>query len=101
MHRVNPAGALGAWLEVAAAAIGLSFQVVFIDDFYLPSPALDQSAGQPLGSVAIPGAMSCNCGKRTGCVEVWRAGGALLTRPFAKGAEIAAVGEPGDPRWCF
>ena len=48
---------LGRWMETAAQADHLSLQVMSIDDFYLPSPALDQAmAGNPWSVPrALPG----------------------------------------------
>jgi D-glycerate 3-kinase len=75
---------LGAWLEVAAEAIGLSFQVVSIDDFYLPSPALDQSmAGNPWGVPrAIPGSHELQL--MATALDAWKSGQSVQFPCFDK-----------------
>ncbi|AII43406.1 hypothetical protein KR100_08535 [Synechococcus sp. KORDI-100] len=75
---------LGAWLEVAAAAIGLSFQVVSIDDFYLSSPALDQSMqGNPWGVPrAIPGSHELQL--MALALDAWKSGGQVQFPCFDK-----------------
>ena len=75
---------LGAWLEVASAAIGLSFQVVSIDDFYLSSPALDQSmAGNPWGVPrALPGSHELQL--MATALEAWKSGQSVQFPCFDK-----------------
>ena len=75
---------LGAWLEVAAAAIGLSFQVVSIDDFYWSSPALDQSMeGNPWGVPrAIPGSHELHL--MATALDAWKSGQSVQFPCFDK-----------------
>ena len=75
---------LGVWLEEAAKTLGLSFQVVSIDDFYLASPALDQSmAGNPWGVPrAIPGSHELELMVTT--LAAWKAGESVQLPCFDK-----------------
>ncbi len=75
---------LGVWLEEAARRLGLSFQVVSIDDFYLASPALDRSmAGNPWGVPrAIPGSHELELMATT--LAAWKAGESVQLPCFDK-----------------
>ena len=66
---------LGRWLEAAAHHLGLSLQVMSIDDFYFSADALDRSMqGNPWGVPrALPGSHELPLLKST--LEHWIAGG--------------------------
>ena len=65
---------LGHWLEAASRNLGLSLQVVSIDDFYFPAEQLEQSMhGNPWGVPrALPGSHDLNLLKVS--LERWRNG---------------------------
>lgn len=75
---------LGHWLEAAASALGGSLAVVSIDDFYLPSPALDQSMeGNPWGVPrALPGSHDIQLMQQ--CLTTWKQGGTVELPCFDK-----------------
>ena len=66
---------LGHWLEAAAERLGLSLQVMSIDDFYFSADALDRSMqGNPWGVPrALPGSHELPLLQST--LEQWSAGG--------------------------
>ena len=66
---------LGRWLEAAAERLGLSLQVMSIDDFYFSADALDRSMqGNPWGVPrALPGSHELPLLQST--LEQWSAGG--------------------------
>ena len=65
---------LGHWLETAAHNLGLSLQVVSIDDFYFPAEQLERSMqGNPWGVPrALPGSHDLDLLQHT--LEQWRQG---------------------------
>lgn len=65
---------LGTWLETAARNLGLSLQVVSIDDFYFPADQLERSMqGNPWGVPrALPGSHDLELLQHT--LEQWRNG---------------------------
>ena len=65
---------LGRWLEAAAKKLNLSLQVVSIDDFYLPSPDLDQAMSGNPWSVprALPGSHDLTLMEQS--IQRWRQG---------------------------
>ena len=65
---------LGTWLETAARNLGLSLQVVSIDDFYFPADQLERSMqGNPWGVPrALPGSHDLELLHQT--LEQWRNG---------------------------
>ena len=64
----------GRWLEAAAAHLGLSLQVVSIDDFYFSATELDRSMrGNPWGVPrALPGSHELDLLNTT--IQCWKAG---------------------------
>ena len=75
---------LGRWLEAAADRLGLSVQVVSIDDFYYAADALDRSMrGNPWGVPrALPGSHELHLLNST--LQDWKAGEAVDLPVFDK-----------------
>ena len=75
---------LGQWLETAAHNLGLSLQVISIDDFYFPADQLERSMkGNPWGVPrALPGSHDLQLLQRT--LELWRKGQSIQCPRFDK-----------------
>ncbi len=75
---------LGQWIEAAAKALGLSIQVVSLDDFYFEADRLDAAMrGNPWGVPrALPGSHDLEL--LQDCLERWRQGQEVLVPCFDK-----------------
>ena len=75
---------LGQWIEAAAEALGLSIQVVSLDDFYFEADRLDAAMhGNPWGVPrALPGSHDLELLKN--CLQRWRQGQEVLMPCFDK-----------------
>ena len=75
---------LGQWIEAAAKALGLSIQVVSLDDFYFEADRLDVAMrGNPWGVPrALPGSHDMEL--LQDCLERWRQGQEVLVPCFDK-----------------
>jgi D-glycerate 3-kinase len=75
---------LGIWLETAARNLGLSLQVVSIDDFYFPADQLERSMqGNPWGVPrALPGSHDVKLLQQT--LAQWRQGQRVQCPQFDK-----------------
>ena len=92
----------GAWLEAASSSLGVSVQVVSIDDFYFTADDLDQAMhGNPWKVPrALPG--SHDIPLLNSRLEAWKRGDQLnfpaLTKHCARDVVIAAVGVRAMPK---
>jgi|TARA_A200000113_G_scaffold209540_1_gene208681 D-glycerate 3-kinase len=75
---------LGQWIEAAAKELGLSIQVVSLDDFYFEAERLDAAiSGNPWGVPrALPGSHDLELLQE--CLQVWRQGDHVLMPCFDK-----------------
>jgi D-glycerate 3-kinase len=75
---------LGQWIEAAAKELGLSIQVVSLDDFYFEAERLDAAInGNPWGVPrALPGSHDLELLQE--CLQVWRQGDHVLMPCFDK-----------------
>ena len=75
---------LGQWIEAAAKELGLSIQVVSLDDFYCEAERLDAAiSGNPWGVPrALPGSHDLELLQE--CLQVWRQGDHVLMPCFDK-----------------
>jgi D-glycerate 3-kinase len=75
---------LGQWIEAAAKELGLSIQVVSLDDFYFEAARLDAAiSGNPWGVPrALPGSHDLELLQE--CLQVWRQGDHVLMPCFDK-----------------
>ena len=75
---------LGQWIEAAAKELGLSIQVVSLDDFYFEAERLDSAiSGNPWGVPrALPGSHDLELLQE--CLQVWRQGDHVLMPCFDK-----------------
>ena len=75
---------LGQWIEAAAKELGLSIQVVSLDDFYFEAERLDAAiSGNPWGVPrALPGSHDLELLQN--CLQVWRQGDHVLMPCFDK-----------------
>jgi len=75
---------LGQWIEAAAKELGLSIQVVSLDDFYFEAERLDAAiSGNPWGVPrALPGSHDLEL--LQDCLQVWRQGDHVLMPCFDK-----------------
>jgi len=75
---------LGQWIEAAAKELGLSIQVVSLDDFYFEAERLDAAiSGNPWGVPrALPGSHDLELLQE--CLQIWRQGDHVLMPCFDK-----------------
>ena len=88
---------LGTWIAAAAKALGLSLQVVSLDDFYFEADRLDDAmSGNPWGVPrALPGSHDLELLKD--CLERWRLGQEVLMPCFDKARRQGRGDRSG---WC-
>jgi len=90
---------LGQWIEAAATALGLSIQVVSLDDFYFEADRLDAAMrGNPWGVPrALPGSHDLELLHE--CLQTWRQGQDVLMPCFDK-AKRQGRGDRSGWRHC-